>query len=553
MICEHKNPVRPDGPFTEDQCRICWLKLGGNTRGEQPLVAVQPPEPCIFRGKIVPLSERYKLGLGTLKDYYPCAKGFGTNGYVCPCRGCGPLCTGYKNHKDVVVEEPKPIISYHCNGATQEMTVAQMKDFIRYCPPGPWPDGWIGWSNVHYAHVELFNEYCSEIRPYPSGRFKPGRCIVSCVSAKPGHSSGKHLKNGYLPAAWVMANELRRFGCKLPIYFCHLGPLEWSPKLTAMVKDLGIEVIDLRMVEKKYPARILAGWESKAYAIEHAPYEEVLFLDADNVPIANPTYLFDAPEYKLHGAMFWPDLPPHDRKEWLPEVVWDSVGLPYDSGVDFESGQLLINKSKCWRELMATRWINDHSDRYYSIVFGDKSTFRLGWAKMGSAYAIPSKGAGWNGGAILQHDMRGKLLFEHCAQNKPTLEGYPKNKNGLPSCLSNPGECQSYLNKLRELWDGRIWDGYEGDDAVIAQQLIGRRFLYRRVGLGERTVRFLEDDRIGLGAARCEFSWGINNKQLAVSDIDGKPTMILDQRPDGVWVGNWLEYEKCPVELIPAE
>lgn len=29
MTCEHGNPVRPREEFTNDQCRICWLKLGG--------------------------------------------------------------------------------------------------------------------------------------------------------------------------------------------------------------------------------------------------------------------------------------------------------------------------------------------------------------------------------------------------------------------------------------------------------------------------------------------------------------------------------------------
>ncbi len=448
-------------------------------------------------------------------------------------------------------EPADPVISYQCDGATQDMAVEQMVDFIRYCPPGPWPDGWHGWSNVQQAHIHLLDEFVSKLSNYPEGRFKPGRAIVSCVSAKPGHSSGKDLKNGYFPAAWVLANELRRLGCQLPIVFAHLGPLEWSPRLTEMVKPLGVEVIDLRVLERKHPARILAGWESKAYAIQNCGYEEVLFLDADNVPLRDPEYLFDDPAYQKTGAMFWPDLPPHDRKEWLPEAVWASIGLPYDAGKDFESGQLLINKKKCWKELAVTRWINDHSDRFYRIVFGDKSTFRLGWAKLGTPYALPTQDAGWNGGAIMQHDMQGALLFEHCAQNKPDLDGYPKKHGNLPACLTNPGECMAHIVALRNMWDGRIWDGSEGEDAALAQSLVGKTFLYRRVGLGERPLRFLEDNRIGKGAARCEFSWGVRGNILAISDIDGKPTMILNKRPDGVWIGQWLEFERADVELEP--
>ncbi len=444
------------------------------------------------------------------------------------------------------------VTNYSCTQATEKLPVEAMMDLLRYAPPGPWPDGWHSWSNVEQAHIRLLDELVSKLTPYPESRFRKGRCIVSCVSAKPGHSSGKDLQHGYLPAAWVMVQELRRLGCSLPIFFCHLGPLEWSPKLTALVEPLGVEVIDLRAIERRYPARILAGWESKAYAIQNSPYEEVLFLDADNVPVQNPTKLFDEPSYQEHGAIFWPDLPPYNRKEWLPKEVWAAIGLPYDPGADFESGQLVINKRQCWKELAVTRWLNDHSDRYYKIVFGDKSTFRLGWAKLGTKYGIPSQAAGWNGGAIMQHDLQGALLFEHCAQNKPTLEGYPKKRGDLPACLTNARACRDHLAQLRECWDGQVWSGNgEGVDAELAEALIGRTFLYRRVGLGERRLRLLEDNRIGAGAARCEFSWGIQDGKLAVSDIDGKPTMVLDRRPDGIWVGDWLEHEKCAVELIP--
>lgn len=40
---------------------------------------------------------------------------------------------------------------------------------------------------------------------------------------------------------------------------------------------------------------------------------QVLMLDADNLPLRDPTYLFDAPHHVLHGAMFWLDL-------WSPEL-----------------------------------------------------------------------------------------------------------------------------------------------------------------------------------------------------------------------------------------
>jgi hypothetical protein len=34
---------------------------------------------------------------------------------------------------------------------------------------------------------------------------------------------------------------------------------------------------------------------------------QVLLLDADNVPLQDPSYLFKAPQVKQHGVMFWLD------------------------------------------------------------------------------------------------------------------------------------------------------------------------------------------------------------------------------------------------------
>jgi len=38
-------------------------------------------------------------------------------------------------------------------------------------------------------------------------------------------------------------------------------------------------------------------------------FSEVLYLDSDNIPLTDPSYLFDHEVYKRHGAVFWPDFP----------------------------------------------------------------------------------------------------------------------------------------------------------------------------------------------------------------------------------------------------
>lgn len=55
----------------------------------------------------------------------------------------------------------------------------------------------------------------------------------------------------------------------------------------------------------------------KADAIIASSFEEVLYLDSDNIPLRDPTYLFDAELYagtdKPH-AIFWPDITKDHRE-----------------------------------------------------------------------------------------------------------------------------------------------------------------------------------------------------------------------------------------------
>lgn len=55
----------------------------------------------------------------------------------------------------------------------------------------------------------------------------------------------------------------------------------------------------------------------KADAIIASSFEEVLYLDSDNIPLRDPTYLFDTELYAGEGrprAVFWSDITKDHRK-----------------------------------------------------------------------------------------------------------------------------------------------------------------------------------------------------------------------------------------------
>lgn len=177
-------------------------------------------------------------------------------------------------------------------------------------------------------------QFIQSVPEYP-GTFE-GKGIVICAG-------GVRL----FTSAWVCINMLRKLGCTLPIQLWHLGKRELDAHMKAIVKPLGVECVDALEMRKKFPARILNGWELKAYALLHNPFKEVLLLDADNVPVVNPEFLFELQEYKSTGAVFWPDIGRLGRER----TIWNICGVPYQDEPEFESGQILVNKERCWKAL----------------------------------------------------------------------------------------------------------------------------------------------------------------------------------------------------------
>ncbi len=252
----------------------------------------------------------------------------------------------------------------------------------------------------------------------------------------------------YFTNAWVCVNMLRRWGCRLPVEFWHLGPGEMDENMKSLVQPLGVTCIDALELRKKRPARILRGWEAKPYAVLHTQFREVMLIDADNVPTRDPEYLFDTPEFVRTGAIFWPDRGRLQREH----PIWELCGIAYRDEPEFESGQMVIDKQRCWSALRLTMWYNEHSDFFYRHIHGDKETFHLAWRKLGLDYAMPGRGVCDLHGNLCQHDFDSYRIFQHRGSNKWDLGG---TNPSVPGFLYEP-ECLEYVEQLRRAWDGKI-------------------------------------------------------------------------------------------------
>jgi hypothetical protein len=243
---------------------------------------------------------------------------------------------------------------------------------------------------------------------------------------------------------------LRHLGCSLPIQLWYLGEKELDQQMRVLVAPLKVECVDGNVVRKQHPVRILRGWELKPYAIIHSPFQEVMLLDADNVPVLNPEFLFETPQFRKTGAIFWPD-----REHFsASHPIWNLCGVPYRDEPECETGQIMVNKAKCWEALQLAMWYNENSDFFYQYQQGDKDTFHLAFRKLNKSYSMPSQGIHLIEDTFCQHDFNGRRVFQHRTSDK--WDFFQCNK--FIQDFWFEARCREYLEQLQQAWDGRIKD-----------------------------------------------------------------------------------------------
>jgi alpha 1,2-mannosyltransferase len=203
-----------------------------------------------------------------------------------------------------------------------------------------------------------WKSYVQKIPKFPKKRYS-GRGIVYTAGGI-----------GYITCAWVSINLLRQHGCLLPIELWYLGN-EVSDEVIQYFKFLNVDFRNFQDIGKIE----MGGYSLKPLAILHSRFKEVLFLDADNNCVKDPTDLFEFEKYKEIGTVFWPDY----WRTSKSNPIWKIIGTTAYHIPEQESGQLLVNKEKCWKELNLCLYFNKLGKYYYRILLGDKDTFKFSW------------------------------------------------------------------------------------------------------------------------------------------------------------------------------
>lgn len=358
---------------------------------------------------------------------------------------------------------------------------------------------------------------------YPRDRFE-GRGIVICAGGA-----------RYFTCAWVLIAVLRQsYRCTLPIQVWHLGRREMSDEMQILLAEEGVEVVDAEAAVARYPARIAGGWPLKPYAIAQSRFREVLYLDADTVPLADPQAAFEWAAYREHGLLMWPDVV--DLTASNP--VWARLGLESGARVSIDSGIIVADKARMWDVLDLAILFNEHHDELYDKVYGDKDTFLLGALLLKRGFGVvPHRPfqAEWD---MVQRDPAGEPFLHHRTGSKWFLES--PNRGVVDPSLTPV--CDAALESLRRRWSGAVFHAPERSPRARAEEerLISLHlFRYQTQADDLRDLELLSGGRIGPGRGS-ERNWAVVDGPHGpvIEFYEGHRRFALEQVEAGLWRGS---------------
>jgi hypothetical protein len=230
-------------------------------------------------------------------------------------------------------------------------------------------------------------------------------------------------------------------------------------------------------------------------------------------------------------------------------LCWKAFGVPYRRERQQESGQLLIDKEKCWEPLKLCNWYNERSDFYYKVVYGDKDTFRFAWHRLRRPFAFSTKSVKANG-VHYQYDLHGRLIFQHRFRPKWSLGDNP----GIAGFIGED-ECRGCIDELRSKWSPAqfLLKRVLPESRRQMRELAGAQYRVSADGFDDLALTLEEDGAIGAGRAGAAYFWRIEDRELVVSGADGRTTLRLVRGENGGWLGCGERAPHVRVQLLPRK
>jgi hypothetical protein len=356
-----------------------------------------------------------------------------------------------------------------------------------------------------------------------------------------------------LANAYVLVRVLRDIHkTALPIEIWHLGPAEMPDFLAKIFEKMGCVIVDALAAGSRKNLKLYDGWQLKAFALRNSSFEQVILLDADQVPLRDPVLMLEWSHYKETGAVFWPDV----VDIAVENPVWQMLGLDPGQVRSWESGQMCINKKMHWRSINLVLAINQRAETFYRFVYGDKDTFLLAWQLSDSGFCLvphlPLQGDGY----LVQRDFSGNPFFQHHTNCKWSLTRPNENLEGLKLF----DECQGFLDELARIWDGYIF--HAPSRSLEAQRIekelaVQRCFSMVRSDAQACELELLSGHQIGNGRSHELANWYVDkldNELVLVLRDRNKTLASLSRQQSGKWLGkrNYGSQDVFCIEPVPV-
>ena len=189
----------------------------------------------------------------------------------------------------------------------------------------------------------------------------------------------------YLPLPVVTLRILKRLGSTLPMEIFLGSNSEYEshicenvlPRLNARCIILSEILFSTKEENKPQISR----FQLKIFAMLFSSFEEILFLDADSWPVADPLPLFKKDPYKSTGMVLWPDFWYASQSQYYYQI--SHLPRPeIHSRASTESGEILLSKKTHAKTLLLAAYYNFWGpEHYYPLLTqggpgeGDKETF----------------------------------------------------------------------------------------------------------------------------------------------------------------------------------
>ena len=186
------------------------------------------------------------------------------------------------------------------------------------------------------AMRKMHAELVGKMPAYPENVYK-GRGLIYVVGGV------------YSEYAATSVGMLRLLGSTLPVEMWFKDSAEMKP---GWCEEIAQEGIACRLLSDYMDvSNFTQGFQFKSASLFFSSFQEVLYLDADSIPVRNPDTIFDSDPYRQTGVVLWPDLWKGTESPMTGYITGASEEVARASSEvqTVESGEILWDKKRHWR------------------------------------------------------------------------------------------------------------------------------------------------------------------------------------------------------------